>query len=580
MSAPKSLIINCGSTHVSAAVFDQRGASLVLEDFASHELDYDASHEAEWLGAVMSALSDLTSHGKFRGPGTIVAPGYMLLTKIIKVPHVEASRRAQIIAYEAQNNIPYPLNEVVWDHQVISDDGVEAEVVLIALKSDQAENFCNRIAQSGVNPQSIQAASLLDYNAFRHNGEADDTLLINIGARSSNLMFINEQGFHVRNINLGGNTLTQNLADNMGTPFVKAEQVKVAFFSGETSFNEDDSAVQVLNNNAETFLKRLNQEITRSIVNYRRKGAKAPERILLTGRGSLLRNLAEFLSEKQKLEVAYFNPLQNVEMGSGVNEDQINENIYQLSELVGAAVAPMLGEDGVGANVLPPVFEQQRRFRKQKPFYAMAAAALALAPIPLYLYLSDATATYEEKIAPLQARTSELQSKTNELASLKTEAEALSVSIENLKGLAETKYNWIEFLSDLQAKLVEADDVWLDRLEVKRVAAEAPARSRPANLPPGVNLPGNNPDAPLAAQPAAPTETIELSMAGKLLIRSFQGDDGMLPTNDRVAERIQDLLDSFVESPYVSSVDDFRFDENPRLVEFEFTLKVSPEKPL
>ncbi|MGF1482935.1 MAG: pilus assembly protein PilM [Opitutales bacterium] len=575
MSAPKSLIINCGSTHVSAAVFDQRGSGLVLEDFASVELDYDPSHEAEWLGAVTAAIGNLTSRGKFRGPGTLIAPGYLLLTKIIKVPHVDASRRAQIIAYEAQNNIPYPLNEVVWDHQVIADDGVEAEVVLIALKSDQAENFCNRVANAGINPQSIQAASLLDYNAFRYNGEADDTLLINIGARSSNLMFVNDQGFHVRNINLGGNTLTQNIADNLGSPFVQAENVKTAFFSGETSYSDDDAAGKTLRNNAETFLKRLNQEVTRSIVDYRRrKGAKPPSRILLTGRGSLLPGLPEFLIEKQKVEVEFFNPLANVEIGGSCNEEAANECIYQLSEVVGAAVQPSLGEDAVGANLLPPVFEQQRRFRKQKPFLVLAAAAAAVAPIPLWLYLSEAATVYEEKVAPLEARASTLQSTTVQLNDLKAEAEVLAVSIDNLKGLAETKYNWIEFLSDLQSKLREADDVWLDRLEVKRVAEERPRRT-----PQVLAQPSDGP-VELSSTPQAPQEAIELSMAGRLLIRGFSGDDALLPMSDKVAERIQDLLDSFEASPYVVDIDDFKFDENPRLVTFEFTLKVNPQKPL
>ncbi|MEM8550246.1 MAG: pilus assembly protein PilM, partial [Verrucomicrobiota bacterium] len=133
MSSSETLIINCGASRLTAATFSLNGSELMLDDFIVEELDYDYSIEDEWLGAVVQSLGEVVAQKKYQGPAIMIAPGYQLLTKTIKVPHVEAAKQSQIIAFEAQQNIPYPLDEVVWDKQVIADDGVETEVLLIAV---------------------------------------------------------------------------------------------------------------------------------------------------------------------------------------------------------------------------------------------------------------------------------------------------------------------------------------------------------------------------------------------------------------------------------------------------------------
>ncbi|MGE9295162.1 MAG: pilus assembly protein PilM, partial [Puniceicoccales bacterium] len=247
---------------MTASIFSERKGGLVLESFAQQDLDYDFTEEDDWLPAVTSAIRQVKSQVKGGDQAVLILPGYQLLTKVIKVPHVDESKRAQMIAFEAQQQIPYPLSEVVWDHQVIADDGVETEVVLIAVKSDVVNGFCSDMRRQGVTPASVEAASVLDYNAYRFNypDSDEEVLLVNIGARSSNLIFINSDGFFIRNITLGGNTLTQSLADSLGKKFPEAERIKIAFFSGETSVDADDPSAQVLTTNAQNFQKKLSQE--------------------------------------------------------------------------------------------------------------------------------------------------------------------------------------------------------------------------------------------------------------------------------------------------------------------------------
>ena len=195
---------------------------------------------------------------------------------------------------------------------------------------------------------------MLDYNAiqFAYPTLDEDVLLINIGARSTNLLFKNSDGFFVRNIQLGGNSLTQNIADSLGKPFAKAEEIKHKFFCGELDYSDDDSGAKLLTTCADSFMRRMGQEITRSIVNYRRqKGAGAPKRILLSGRGALLEGLSEQLSASQKLGVDFFDPLQNVTLDAELALDPASLSL-EISEIIGPAAQHMVA-DSAGVNLLP-----------------------------------------------------------------------------------------------------------------------------------------------------------------------------------------------------------------------------------
>ncbi len=530
---------------MSASRFSVEGGSLVLEEFRAVDLDYDLSLEDEWLHATSQAVKTLVGEG-YRGSATVIAPGYQLLTKTIKVPHVDASKQQQIIAFEAQRNIPYPLSEVVWDNQVIADDGVETEVLLIAIKSDVINRFCQRLGREGVNPSSVQASSILDYSAFKfcHGEDMRDTLLINIGARASNLLFITESGFFIRNIALGGNVLTQSLADSLGKSFREAEQVKTAFFGGHTSYEADHPSVQILQNNAQVFQKKLSQEITRSIVNFRRqKGAGAPAKILLTGRGALLPGLPEYLSETQKVDVDYFDPFNTVQIGSGVDSADLDVHRYNLSESVGEA-ARLLLPDAVSINLLPQSLANEMAFAKKKPFLVLAAAMLAIATVPPILFFGQASGKLEGEAQALESRVPQLRNQHTQIVDNQSKAQKIDKTITKLETLVNSRSNWIIFFSDLQARLQQVQDVWLEDLKLNRQS-------------------GNR-----------------LQLSGRMLIKDYDPDN---PTASAQAanQRVNVLLDSFTESDFIQKVSDIKFDnQQPRILRFSFTLVTNPERPL
>ena len=239
MSQKKATIVNLAASNVSVSQFSVEAGSLVLEQFFVEDIAPGLTGDDEWLNAAVAALASLVNAHELKGRVTVIAPAFLLLQKPLKVPQVERARQAQIVAFEAQNAIPYPLNEVIWDSQLMASDGVEAEVLLFALRTEVATKIANMVTSTGLRPMSIQAAPLLDSQAFRLAGgsAAEEVLIINVGARSTTLSFVGPSGVNIQSAtNIGGNLLTQGVSDNTGQPFAVSEAIKVGYFPASSSW--------------------------------------------------------------------------------------------------------------------------------------------------------------------------------------------------------------------------------------------------------------------------------------------------------------------------------------------------------
>ena len=547
MASKRKLIINCAATHVSAAEFAVSNGKLVLESFKVHDLHYDYSVAEAWLPEVTVALRVLGIKGK----ATVIAPAMMLLTKTIKVPHVDGGRQDEVIRFEAEKNIPYDLNDVSWDYQKISDDGVEMEILLTSIKSTSADDLCAAVQAAGVVPDSIDASSVLDYNTWRYCGLENDVILLDVGARFSNMIVARDNGLFVRSIPVGGNSLTQSIADSMGNSFGVAEDLKIKYFNSQIKENAG-VAGEYIDNNVQSMMRRISLELKRSIVNYRRTGrVESPKKIYLSGRGALVPGFAEFLAEDQKMSVEYLDALSNVAVAPGVDQSLLSACAPQVSALVGEAVRMVL-PDAHGVNLLPRHIVEETAFARKRPLMVISAALLALATVPPFMMLSSQISEmdgYEgklEKITPeLVARADALKANQDKVASIKTK-------IEGLEGLANSKSNWINLFIDIERRLMEQKDVWLDTLKVVR-----------------------NKDQKTGAQ------EYRLELSGRFLIREFNPKDPDAYDHKIAVKKINDMIATFTDSQFLKSYDKVTTDpSNPRILKFSFVLVVNPDKPI
>ncbi len=571
MSLPRVLAVDCGAGHlVCGLLSSDKAGRLQLEKLALDAFNPDASLEEEWTSMIAQALADTARREKLSGVAAVGLPGHHILGKFIKIPAVEESKRAKIVQFEAQQNIPYSLDEVIWDYEVVSEQGLDLELMLAAAKTEVVEGACAALTSSKLSVASVTPSSVAVTRCFRHNyPESTGTAIIaDIGARSTNLIFVDADRFFVRTIPLAGNTLTQAIAEEIKNDFTHAESLKVQILNGESDLPEASPIRLAVRHAVASFISKLHLELTRSIVNYRRQsGAEQPTAIYLTGGGSVLAELPGQLQEKLKMPVERLDPFRVVGIGPGASQATALAPV--LASLIGLALPPARGKKAL--NLLPPAIASKLAFRKRQPLLIAAAALVAASLLPLVVQssrtLAAARSQVEEVkkgILPLQV----VQSKIKENIDALEQAKAEIVAVQSL---AESKNNWINFFSDLQDRLVKVEDVWLESLQVLR---SGPADAAAAGLFGAAPVP-TEPQLDANGNPMKPV--LRLQVSGRLLDRN----NPVSRVSPDSYERVKTLLASFVDSQFISAVEKESFDANtPGILRFDFILVIDPTRPL
>src|SRR5688572_8658930 len=407
MRSPRVLAVDIGAGHVACGAFAV-GASgrLVLQQFALEPHSSDPSHEGRWSVEIAQSLGAIAARRKLSGTAAIAVPGHLALTKFIKTPSVAKEKRIKIVGFEAAENIPYPLEEVVWDHVVVSDDGFDLEVMLAAVKFDAMQALCSAADAAGFPVERATPASLALYHAFRYNYPQvhDSVIVVNVGARTTSLLFMEGERFYVRTLPLAGNSVTQAIAEELRIDFGSAETLKIQVLSGKSDLPAGSPSRAAVQRSAASFITKLQLEITRSAVNHRRQsGGAAAVAVYLTGGGSLIDELPAGLAERLRLRVERYQSLKNVDVSADARAAGAEGAAPVLADLVGLATHLIRKEES-DASLLPPALTAALAFRKRQPIFMAAAALVVVALIPPIVYLHRVTTGTLQRVSEVDGQ--------------------------------------------------------------------------------------------------------------------------------------------------------------------------------
>ena len=196
MADPNSIaVISLGSQRVSGAAFGKTpGGDLILKRYEIVELDGDPSVDVSRLSQLKEALHELVAKLKIKGQKAWCAiPGHPVFSRFVKLPPVQGDKLAQIVEFEARQNVPWQLDEVSWDYEVVSKSDIgEIEVVLAAMKCEPLNEMYEEVVSSGIKVVGMDVGPLALYNAFRYSypDVEEPALIVDMGARSTNLVFV------------------------------------------------------------------------------------------------------------------------------------------------------------------------------------------------------------------------------------------------------------------------------------------------------------------------------------------------------------------------------------------------------
>src|SRR5687768_7320470 len=251
LNSKSFLAVDVGAATLKLAEFElKEEGGLLLRQYGVKALGAEGAQEATREAAMVNALQQMLAENKFTSRiVNVCAPGFHTFSKFVKLPPVDTSKVTQIIQYEAQQNVPFPLEEVVWDYQILGATATgELEVLLVAIKSEIVEGLFRVAESAGLRLQLVDVSPAALCNAFRYNYSDLEgcTMLLDIGAKTSNLLFFDKGSVYSRGINIGANSITQDFSKEAKLAFGEAEAIKIeqGFVSLGGAYEEPDSAHQ------------------------------------------------------------------------------------------------------------------------------------------------------------------------------------------------------------------------------------------------------------------------------------------------------------------------------------------------
>ncbi|HWH70670.1 MAG TPA: type IV pilus assembly protein PilM, partial [Candidatus Sulfotelmatobacter sp.] len=344
LNSKSFLAVDFGAGSLKLAEFEVNEAGgLRLKQYGLKSLGPEGAQETTREATILKALQEMLAEKGVKAKAVnVCAPGFHVFSKFVKLPPVDAGKVTQIIQYEAQQNVPFPLAEVVWDYQILgATPSGELEVLLVAIKADIVEGLFRVTETSGLSLQLTDVSPAALCNAFRYNyGDLEDcTMLLDIGAKTSNLLFFEKGKVFSRSINLGANSITQDFANESKLKFPAAEKLKIdeGFVSLGGAYEEPENPHQAaISKIARQFMTRLHIQVNQTMQFYRgQQGGSAPARLFLSGGASIMPYTAQFFAEKLNVPVEYFNPLRNVQIDPAINLEELARVAHSLGEVVG-----------------------------------------------------------------------------------------------------------------------------------------------------------------------------------------------------------------------------------------------------
>ena len=405
----------------------------------------------------------------------ISVPGRQSLSKFITLPPAEEKKVAEIVGYEAKQQIPFPLEEVIWDYQMLNDPEViemdkrkllmEPEVGLFAMKRADVYGRLEAFSDRKIEVDVIQAAPVALYNMLVYDemgwregqdvpGGSEHYIILDMGCDDTTLIITNGSKIYIKSVRIGGNNFTRALVKEQKLSFAKAEHLKC----NATKAPDPKSVFQALRPVFNDFV----QEIQRSVGFFTNSNRGAEiTKVLGLGNGFKLAGLQKFLQKNLDYEVVRPETYPGLSGDAVLNAPLFQENLLTFPVSYGLALQA-LEASRLETTLLPQEIVTERTIRSKKP-WAVVAASTLLAGFSAAMVgngiaaASVADPEFDAAIAEKQALDSEISGFESAYTAAKNEFTTAKGKVPDLVA-GRRDESWLQFGDSFNACLPREDD--------------------------------------------------------------------------------------------------------------------------
>ncbi len=334
--------LDIGSSCIKAVELKRTRAGIELSHLGLEPLASDVVVDSMIMDSpsVSTAIGKLFNEAgiKTKAVATSVS-GHSVIVKRIAVPAMTEDQLTESIKTEAAQHIPFDIDVVNLDYQVLSEDlnGPQIDVLLVAVKKDKILNYTNVLNMAGKTPAVVDIDAFALQNAYEFNYQpapGTTVALLNLGASVMNINIVKgTTPLFTRDVSVGGHQYTDSLQKELDLNFDDAEALKLGRKVGTVS---EDATAPILQQVTEIIVL----EIQKTFDFFRATAAgEHIERIYLAGGSSKVSGLMEALRQEFSLPVEVLNPFARINYpDAGSAADAIGQNAGQLAVAVGLAL--------------------------------------------------------------------------------------------------------------------------------------------------------------------------------------------------------------------------------------------------
>jgi len=438
--------IDVGQYGLRAIKLEVSGENLLVSDF--EVIDYPqslpslpaASHDQ----TIRKALEEFTGKHSLKGSAVVIGvPGRNSQARFVALPPVEAKKIPQIVEFEAKQQIPFDIDDVVWDYQAIRmADSPDVVAGIFFIKHDVVDSFLANFQEAKILANQVQMSPMALYNAMVYDGMTHPdgaTVILDVGSGNTEFIVADGQKVFHRTIPIGGNNFTQALVKTFKLSFSKAENLK-------RKCSTSKYAKQVFQAMRSVFSD-LSSEVQRSIGFYTTLNRQAKiKRVLAVGNTFRLPGLQKYLQQSLRVEFVRVDEFSRLTLGPQVRPPAFSAAVLSMGVAYGLALQG-LGRASIDVNLLPPSIARQQVWRAKKPVFAAAVGLLAFIVAGTYArnfmdlsvanrFLDDDSANapiriinkaegYKKELADAEAKVAAQRKKIEEFAALLSQRDVL-----------------------------------------------------------------------------------------------------------------------------------------------------------
>ncbi len=338
--------LDVGSSTIKAVELTMKGRSggFELSHLGVANVPAEAIVQGAFLNAsaITEAIREAIDNGKIKTKNVAAAvSGHSVIVKKVSLPAMSREELDEQIRWEAEQYIPFDVNEVNLDFQILgggNDEG-QMEVLLVAAKKDLIDDYVQVIHEAGLVPVAIDVAAFAVENAFEANyaeSRGSTVALVNVGAQVVNINIVaGGVPCFTRDITTAGNQYTEEIQKALSISFSEAERIKL----GGRKSGSQDVVPQEVEQAIQSVTETVIGEISRSLDFYGATSADSRiEKVYLAGGASKVSGFAKAFHDRTGLAVAVLNPLTRMLPSSRYEPDYLDDLAPALGVGVGLAL--------------------------------------------------------------------------------------------------------------------------------------------------------------------------------------------------------------------------------------------------